>query len=121
MPGPDLRGDFCLYFPLVLLGVNSIHLGLLGRFGEIHIYIFFHCCCCSISKRTTAHVGAGRAEQGRELRQTWQPQLKPQPSALSPLPDEGGHCAGAGCEEAWARLEGQDESTATSLDKGTAG
>lgn len=40
-PGPDLGGDFCFCFPLVLLKVNSIHLGLSGRFGEIYIYFFF--------------------------------------------------------------------------------
>lgn len=39
--GPDLGGDFCFCFPLVLLRVDSIHLGLSGRFGERERYIIF--------------------------------------------------------------------------------
>lgn len=40
-PSPALRGDFCFCFPLVLLGMDSIHFGLSGRFGEIYIFFFF--------------------------------------------------------------------------------
>ena len=109
-PGPDLGGDFCFCFPLVLLEVDSVHLGLSGRFGEreIYIYFFFRCCCYFISKRTTACIGAGRAEQGGVLRQGMPQHGGPSslPAALAPLPDEGGQCTGAECEETRARLEG---------------
>lgn len=37
---PDLGGNFCFYFLFILLGTNSIHLGLSGRYG-IYTYIFF--------------------------------------------------------------------------------
>lgn len=40
-PGADLGGDFYFCFPLLLLRVDSIHLGLSGRFWEIYIYIIF--------------------------------------------------------------------------------
>lgn len=123
MPGPDLRGDFCFCFPLVLLGVNSIHLGLLGRFGEIYIYFFFHCCCYFISKRMTAHIGAGRAEQGRELRQNMSQHGSPSssPSALSPLPDEGGHRARAGCEKAGPGWRGKMKAQPSAWTRGQLG
>lgn len=38
--GPDPGGNFCFYFLSVLLGTDSIHLGLSGRFGR-YIYILF--------------------------------------------------------------------------------
>lgn len=111
-PSPDLGGEFCFCFLSVLLGVDSVRLGLSGRFGEIYIYIIFFfppCCCCFISKRTTACIGAGRAEPGGVLRQGM-----PQHGGPSPLEDEGGQCARA-------RLEGRDEGTATSPAEGMAG
>lgn len=44
--------------------------------GDIYILFFSRCCCCFISKRTTACIGAGRgAEAG--YASTWQPQLPP--------------------------------------------
>lgn len=101
-----------LLFPVSFVGGRFRPFGSFREvWGDIYILFFFFppCCCCFISKRTTACVGAGRAEPGGVLRQGM-----PQHGSPSPLEDEGGQCARA-------RLEGRDEGTATSLAKGMAG